>query len=123
MEKQMPTRITKSFTIDAAHWLPNVPEEHKCGRLHGHTYKIIIGVEGDVTPDTGWIVDYNEIKAAFEPLLTKMDHFCLNEIPGLENPTAEVMAEWIFKQISKTLPQVSDITVCETPTTEAIYKP
>ncbi|MCP4145622.1 MAG: 6-carboxytetrahydropterin synthase QueD [bacterium] len=119
----MPTRITKSFTLDAAHWLPNVPKEHKCGRLHGHTYKIIVGVEGDITPDTGWIVDYNEIKAAFEPLLTKMDHFCLNEIPGLENPTAEVMAEWIFKKISKTLPQVSDITVCETPTTAAIYKP
>jgi len=119
----MPTRITKSFTLDAAHWLPNVPEGHKCGRLHGHTYKIIISVEGDVTPDTGWIVDYNEIKAAFEPLLAEMDHFCLNEIPGLENPTAEVMAEWIFKKIRKTLPQVSDITVCETPTTEAIYKP
>lgn len=119
----MPVRITKSFTLDAAHWLPNVPEEHKCGKLHGHTYKIIIGVTGDIDPITGWVIDYNEIKKTFAPIFEELDHKCLNDITGLENPTAEVMAKWIFEQIITSLPLLSDVTVCETPNTEAIYKP
>jgi len=119
----MSNRITKSFTFDSAHWLPNVPEGHKCGRMHGHTYTIVIGVEGDVEAESGWIVDFGMIKTAFKPLEQVMYHHCLNELAGLENPTAENMARWIYDRIKPTLPQVADVTVKETPTTAATYRP
>jgi 6-pyruvoyltetrahydropterin/6-carboxytetrahydropterin synthase len=118
----MSHRITKSFTFDSAHWLPNVPQGHKCGRMHGHTYTVVIGVEGEVAPGSGWIVDFGDIKAAFKPLEKIMDHRCLNEIEGLENPTAENMARWIFERLRENLPQLADVTVKETPTTAAIYR-
>lgn len=119
----MPTRITKSFTLDAAHWLPEVPEGHKCGRLHGHTYTIILGLEGELDARLGWIRDYGEVSKAFAPVYEAFDHHCLNDIPGLENPTAEVMATWIFNKMKDLLPELSDVTVCETPTTSAVYRP
>ncbi len=119
----MSHRITKAFTFDAAHWLPNVPEGHKCGRLHGHTYSVIIGVEGPVGADTGWIVDFGDIKSAFKPLLDVMDHHCLNELEGLENPTAENMASWIYERLKPSLPALADITVKETPNTSTVYRP
>ncbi len=118
----MPNRITKSFTFDSAHWLPHVPEGHKCGRMHGHTYTIVIALEGEVAPESGWIVDFGDIKAAFKPLEKIMDHQLLNDIEGLENPTAENMARWIFERLEPALPQLADITVKETPTTSAIYR-
>jgi len=118
----MPNRITKSFTFDSAHWLPNVPPGHKCGHMHGHTYTVTIGVEGDVDPRTGWIVDFGDIKAAFKPLEKIMDHRVLNEIEGLENPTAENMARWICMRLQETLPGVTDVTVKETPTSAAVYR-
>lgn len=116
-------RITKSFTFDAAHWLPEVPEGHKCGRLHGHTYKVILGLEGELDARLGWVQDFGEVSWAFQPMLEAMDHHCLNEIEGLENPTAEVMAVWIFENLKKRLPLLADVTVCETPTAEALYRP
>jgi len=85
----MPHRITKSFVFDAAHWLPHVPEGHKCGRMHGHTYRVILAVEGDLDPRLGWVEDFGTLKDAFAPLLARLDHRCLNEIEGLENPTAD----------------------------------
>ena len=119
----MSHRITKAFTFDSAHWLPNVPEGHKCGRLHGHTYTVILGVEGPVGDDTGWVVDFGEIKAAFKPLEKSMDHRCLNEIEGLENPTAEIMARWIYERLKPDLPLLADVTVKETPNTASLYRP
>jgi 6-pyruvoyltetrahydropterin/6-carboxytetrahydropterin synthase len=119
----MPHRITKTFTFDAAHWLPNVPQGHKCGRLHGHTYSVTIAVEGEVDPASGWIVDFGDIKAAFKPIEQRLDHYCLNDVEGLENPTAEVMARWIHERIRDTLPQVAEVTVCETANTSAVYRP
>ena len=116
-------RITKSFTFDAAHWLPRVPEGHKCGRMHGHTYQVILGLEGPVLGDMGWVQDFGDVKQAFKPLLEAMDHRCLNEIPGLENPTAEVMAIWIYERLKAELPLLVDVTVCETPTAAAVYRP
>ncbi len=118
----MPHRITKTFTFDAAHWLPNVPEGHKCGRLHGHTYCVTLGLEGEVSEPEGWIVDFGEIKRAFKPLLEQMDHHCLNDLEGLENPTAENMARWIYERLRPQLPHLVDVTVRETPTTEAVYR-
>jgi len=119
----MAHRISKEFTFDAAHWLPNVPEGHQCGRLHGHTYTVILAVEGDVDPTLGWVVDFADLKAAFKPLEAMMDHHCLNEIEGLENPTAETMARWIYDRVKPGLPQLADVTVKETPKTASTYRP
>ena len=119
----MDCRITKSFTLDAAHWLPEVPEDHKCRRLHGHTYTIVFGLEGELDARLGWVQDYGEISRAFAPLYAQLDHHCLNEIEGLENPTAEVMAVWLYGKMKKVLPLLKDVTVCETPTTSAVFRP
>jgi len=119
----MSCRITKSFRLDAAHWLPNVPEDHKCRRLHGHTYNIVLGLEGELDPTLGWVQDYGEISGAFAPVFAQLDHFCLNEIEGLDNPTAEVMAQWLFHRLKKALPLLTDVTVCETPSTSAVFRP
>lgn len=119
----MDCRITKSFVLDAAHSLPEVPADHKCGRMHGHTYTIILGLEGPIDPKLGWVQDYGEITRIFATIYTELDHHCLNEIAGLENPTAEVMAHWIFYRLAEELPLLKDVTVCETPTTTAVYRP
>lgn len=121
--EDMSHRITKSFTFDSAHWLPNVPEGHKCGRLHGHTYTVILGVEGAVGAETGWIVDFGDIKTAFKPLETVLDHHCLNELEGLENPTAENMARWIYERLKPALAELTDVVVKETPNTSSTYRP
>lgn len=119
----MRCRITKSFVFDAAHWLPHVPEGHKCRRLHGHTYQITLGLEADLDPKLGWVQDYGEITAAFGPLRDELDHHCLNEIAGLENPTAELLAVWIYDRLHGPLPLLTDVSICETPTARACYRP
>lgn len=119
----MSFRITKTFRFDAAHHLPEVPPGHKCGRPHGHTYFVKLGLEGPLQPRLGWVQDYGEISAAFGPLLEMLDHNDLNAIEGLENSTAEVMARWIYERLKPVLPLLTDVTVCETPTTEAVYRP
>ncbi len=119
----MTCRITKSFRFDAAHHLPEVAPGHKCGRLHGHTYVVKLGLEGKLHSRMGWVQDYGDVSAAFAPLLDKFDHHNLNEIDGLQNSTAEIMAVWIYEQLKPTLPLLTDVTVCETPTTEATYRP
>jgi len=121
--KSMSCRITKTFVFDAAHSLPRVPETHKCRRMHGHTYRVVVGLEGEIDPQMGWVQDYGEVSAAFGPLLEQLDHSCLNEVPGLENPTAERLAVWIYERLRDALPQLADITVCETPTSQAVYRP
>jgi 6-pyruvoyltetrahydropterin/6-carboxytetrahydropterin synthase len=119
----MQARITKTFAFDAAHYLPNVPEGHKCGRMHGHCYRVVLGLEGPIDPELGWVQDYGELKQAFRPLLERLDHQVLNEVPGLENPTAELLAVYIYRELRPTLPLLTDVTVCESPTAEAIYRP
>ena len=119
----MNCRITKTFRFDAAHQLPQVPAGHKCGSLHGHTYFVKLGIEGPLHPQLGWVQDYGEISAAFAPLLAQLDHHNLNDIEGLANSTAEIMAVWIYEQLKTRLPLLADVTVCETPTTEAVYRP
>jgi len=93
------TEIAKEFSFEAAHILPNVPLGHKCGRLHGHSFKVVITVSGKVNPFTGWIVDFEDIKQAFMPLHQILDHRYLNEIEGLENPTSEVLAAFILERL------------------------
>ena len=87
-------RLEKTFRFEAAHWLPYVPEGHKCGRMHGHSFRVTVVVEGEVKEDSGWVMDYGIIKDAFAPLEQQLDHHLLNEIEGLENPTSEVLSKW-----------------------------
>jgi 6-pyruvoyltetrahydropterin/6-carboxytetrahydropterin synthase len=114
--------IFKEFTIEAAHRLPNVPEGHKCSRLHGHSFKIEVYVSGKVGAESGWIMDFAEIKRAFQPLYDRLDHHYLNEIEGLENPTSENLARWIWEKLNDELPQLSKVVVRETCTSGCIYR-
>lgn len=106
--------IFKDFTFEAAHCLPNVPEGHKCRRLHGHSYRVRITVRGAVQDEMGWVMDFGDIKAAFKPILEQLDHWYLNEIEGLENPTSEILARWIWMRLKPSLPHLARIDVSET---------
>ncbi|ATF10278.1 6-carboxytetrahydropterin synthase QueD [Candidatus Enterovibrio altilux] len=117
----MHTELFKEFMFEAAHHLPHVSKGHKCGRLHGHSYHVRIYVTGEVNPYTGWIIDFAEIKIAFKPLYDRLDHYYLNDIKGLENPTSEVLAKWIWEQLLPELPCLSKIMIKETCTAGCIY--
>lgn len=114
--------IFKEFSIEAAHWLPNVPEGHKCRRLHGHSFHIEIHIEGSVDEKLGWVMDFSDIKAAFKPIHDQIDHRCLNDVPGLENPTSENLARWIWARLQSALPSLSKVIVRETCTSGCIYR-
>ena len=113
--------IFKEFTIEAAHWLPHVPEGHKCRRLHGHSFHIEVYVAGPLDPLLGWVVDFADIKAAYKPVEERIDHRCLNEVAGLENPTSENLARWLWRELRPALPALSRIVVKETCTSGCIY--
>jgi len=117
----MPT-VYKIIRFEAAHRLPNVPEGHKCARLHGHSYSVELHVEGQLDPHSGMVVDYADIKAAFLPLYEQLDHHYLNDIPGLENSTSEILARWIFGRLEPSLPGLSEVIVGETCTAGAIAR-
>ncbi len=114
--------IFKEFTFESAHRLPKVPEGHKCSRLHGHSYRVEIHVCGKVDEEMGWIVDFAHIKASFQPLFEILDHHYLNEIPGLENPTSENLARWIWERTVPSLPGLSKVVVRETCTSGCVYE-
>lgn len=114
--------LFKSFRIEAAHRLPHVPTGHKCARLHGHSFQIEIHVSGEVDPRLGWVMDFAEVKAAFRPVFDKLDHRYLNEIEGLENPTSENLARWIWTMLKPELPALCRIVVHETCTSGCIYE-
>jgi 6-pyruvoyltetrahydropterin/6-carboxytetrahydropterin synthase len=99
-----------------------VPPGHKCARLHGHSFRIRIVVRGPVDPHTGWLIDFGDLKKAWAPLDAQLDHYYLNDIPGLENPTSEVLARWIWDRLLGTLPQLHEIHVSETCTSGCIYR-
>lgn len=109
-----PMQIFRRFQIEAAHYLPNLPEEHKCRRMHGHSFSIEVHVAGDPDPELGWVMDFADIKAAFQPLFDRLDHRLLNDIEGLENPTSENLARWIWRRLDGKLPGLSKVVVQET---------
>jgi 6-pyruvoyltetrahydropterin/6-carboxytetrahydropterin synthase len=113
--------IFKEFTIEAAHWLPNLPEGHKCRRLHGHSFRLEIHVSGPLDPHLGWVMDFAEIKAAFKAIEDRIDHRCLNEVEGLEIPTSENLARWLWKELRSALPLLSKVVVRETCTSGCVY--
>ena len=114
--------VFREFQIEAAHRLPNVPAGQKCARLHGHSFRIVVHVIGDVDPEAGWVQDFADIKAAFEPVREALDHRYLNDVPGLENPTSENIAAWIWNELSPKLPMLSKIAVHETCTSGCAYE-
>jgi 6-pyruvoyltetrahydropterin/6-carboxytetrahydropterin synthase len=113
--------IFKVFSIEAAHRLPNLPASHKCSRLHGHSFRIEIHVSGELMEPEGWVMDFADVKIAFQPLFDQLDHHYLNDVPGLENPTSERLAQWIFEQLRPRLPKLSLVVVHETCTAGARY--
>jgi 6-pyruvoyltetrahydropterin/6-carboxytetrahydropterin synthase len=113
--------IFRAFTIEAAHRLPNVPPGHKCSRLHGHSFRIELQLSGDVDAQSGWVMDFADVKTAFQPTFDRLDHHYLNEIPGLENPTSENLARWIWDQVKPSLPLLTKVTVHETCTSGCMY--
>jgi len=118
----MRVELRKTFQFEAAHLLPHLPASHKCRRLHGHSFKVEVVIEGECDPKLGWLMDYAEIKAAFRPLYDQLDHFYLNEIPGMENPTSEIIARWIWDRLKPCLPLLTEISVAETCMSECVYR-
>lgn len=114
--------IYKAFSIEAAHYLPNVPAGHKCRRLHGHSFRIEVHVSGNVDTAAGWVMDFATISEQFRPLFETLDHHCLNDVAGLENPTSENLAIWIWQRMKPGLPLLSSIVVAETCNSGCIYR-
>jgi 6-pyruvoyltetrahydropterin/6-carboxytetrahydropterin synthase len=114
--------IFKKFIFEAAHVLPNVPNGHKCGRLHGHSFHVELQLTGDVDEQTGWLIDFSEVKQIFKPIYEQLDHHFLNDIAGLENPTSENIAKWIWQQAKPLLPLLSAVIIHETCTAGSIYR-
>jgi 6-pyruvoyltetrahydropterin/6-carboxytetrahydropterin synthase len=114
--------LRKTFQFEAAHLLPHLPKSHKCRRLHGHSFQVEIVVTGERDPKLGWVMDYADISKAFMPILARLDHFYLNEIPGLQNPTSENVAIWIWNKLKPKLPLLTEVVVAETCTARCVYQ-
>lgn len=114
--------LTRTFQFSAAHSLPAAGEQHPCHAVHGHNFSVEVTVAGTPDPRTGWVIDFGEIKRAVGPVITRLDHHLLNEIPGLENPTSENLARWLWEQLRPRLPGLARIGVSETPGTLCTYR-
>lgn len=114
--------IFREFGFEAAHRLPNVDEGHKCARLHGHSFRVTVHVRGAVGERSGWVMDFAELKATVAPVVERLDHRYLNEIEGLENPTSEVLARWIWRHLAPRLPGLARVTLHETCTSGCVYE-
>jgi len=114
--------IFKEFTFESAHRLPHVPEGHKCGRLHGHSYRVEVHVSGPVGTESGWVRDFADLSTVVKPVIDDLDHYYLNDIEGLDNPTSENLARWIWHRLTLRLPDLSAVVVRETCTTGCTYR-
>lgn len=120
IEKSM--QVFKEFSFDAAHFLPNVPDTHKCKRVHGHTYRIRLYVEGPLDPLLGWVMDFADLKVVWNKIKDQLDHRLLNDLEGLENPTAENIAKWVWEKLKPELPLLCKIELYETPSSGVVYE-
>ena len=113
--------LVKDFRFEAAHYLPNLPDTHKCRRTHGHSFRGEIAVRGPVDPEIGWVIDFADLKRAIQPVVDRLDHYLLNEIEGLQNPTSELLAVWIWEKLAPQLPGLVRVTIEETCTSRCHY--
>jgi 6-pyruvoyltetrahydropterin/6-carboxytetrahydropterin synthase len=118
----MQVELVKEYRFEAAHRLPEVPAAHKCARLHGHSFRFEVHVVGPVDARTGWFIDYGDLDDVVMPLVARLDHYYLNEVEGLANPTSEVLARWLFERIKPKIPALSAITLYETCDARCIYR-
>ena len=118
----MQCRLERDYRFEAAHSLPRVPPGHKCARVHGHSYRVVVAVEGQVDPDLGWLIDFGAIDRVVGPVIAELDHRNLNEVAGLENPTSENLARYLWQRIAGELAVLVEITVSETPTSRCVYR-
>jgi 6-pyruvoyltetrahydropterin/6-carboxytetrahydropterin synthase len=114
--------IFKEFRIEAAHRLPHVPAGHKCARLHGHSFRVGLYLAGPLDPALGWVRDFADLAAAFAPLHAELDHRYLNEVPGLDNPTSERLAVWIWQRLKPALPDLARVVIHETCSSGCEYR-
>lgn len=117
----MKFELKQHFQIESARFLPKLEKSHPCSRMHGHSFKLILTLVGSLDPTVGWVIDYNEIQTRMKPFLDQLDHRVLNEVPGLENPTSEYLAKWVYDKARTVLPTLTRVTVAETPATECSY--
>jgi 6-pyruvoyltetrahydropterin/6-carboxytetrahydropterin synthase len=113
--------LVKDFRFEAAHFLPHVPAGHKCRRMHGHSFRGEVAVRGTIDPAIGWLIDFADLKRAVDPVVDRLDHYLLNEIEGLENPTSELLAIWIWNQLAPKVPHLHRITIEETCSSRCHY--
>jgi len=118
----MNAELIRTFRFEAAHALPNVPPEHKCRRLHGHSYRVDVHVTGPIDPQRGWVMDFGDIKRAVTPLLDELDHRMLSDIPGLANSTAERIAQYLWDRLRPSLPLLSAVTVWESENSRCVFR-
>ncbi len=125
----MPVKISKSFRFESAHWLPGMPEGHKCRRMHGHSFQVSIQVMGETDPKTGILIDFGDIKQIVKPYIDLLDHYCLNDVGEergdalLQNPSSENLSQWFFEQLEGQLPGLYSVIVHETCTSQCEYRP
>ncbi len=113
--------LKQQFQIESARFLPHLPSDHPCSRMHGHSFRLILTLKGPLHPKLGWVRDYHEIEKTIKPLLTQLDHQTLNQVPGLENPTSENLAFWLYEKVRPLLPELTQVSVQESSTTECSY--
>lgn len=113
--------LKQHFQIESARFLPHLDKTHPCAHMHGHSFKIILSFIGPLDPKLGWVMDYHEITTVMKPLLADLDHKVLNNIEGLENPTSENLAQWVYKKVKAKIPILNAVNISETPQTECIY--
>jgi 6-pyruvoyltetrahydropterin/6-carboxytetrahydropterin synthase len=118
----MRCQLVREYDFEAAHRLPNVPDSHKCSRLHGHSYRVTITIAGQIDPELGWLMDFADMDEVVDPVIAQLDHRYLNEVPGLENPTSELLAVWLWRKLEVQLPLLVELAVSETPTSRCVYR-
>ncbi len=115
--------LIKEFSFEAAHFLPGAPDGHKCRRMHGHSFYFKLHLRGEVDKEKGWLMDFGEIKKIVKPILDNyLDHYVLNEVDGLKNPTSENIAIWLWDKLKPSLPFLNRITLKETCTSSCVYE-
>jgi 6-pyruvoyltetrahydropterin/6-carboxytetrahydropterin synthase len=118
----MRCELVCDYKFESAHRLPRVPSGHKCARMHGHSYQLKVTVEGELDPERGWLIDFAEVDGIVRPVVGELDHRVLNEIEGLDNPTCELVAVWLWRRLAPALPGLAAIEVAETRDSRCIYR-